>query len=446
MILGLIFSILSVTYTVESSSSVHVTGEAPISSNAIYARSGTTGQKGQMTAGNSTTLQLTGWDGCVIDSVVLSMHSNTKQGAGCLTMSIGERLAWKISDSDFAHDNWHGSYTTNWVDITQHIGKRVAPQEVVKIHIKASKNSLYIQHYTIYYSLPDPKAYEVRLLSGLYETPAPMIEETIGAGVVLPAWGDTLEWRFLGWSEREVLEDTISPPVMQAGTRYYPVYDCWLWAVYSDSEGNIHSTDAVSGEYVFANAFWQIALKGGVENEEIATTSISIEEDANGEYMLMTGAEKSMTYYVDFMEDNTATIQYIGSKTMIGYEGTHLASGDDVWQYKLLDDGSYCFYYNDKGQTRMLCLGYGKDGNNNQIVAYLNRANVDVMTGKGFLLFPAEETEKPQFTSWPFGKLNGVEDVPATNVENRDGEYMLYLGNAVLHIKNGQKTLIKMCR
>ena len=233
---------------------------------------------------------------------------------------------------------------------------------------------------------------------------------------------------------------------MQAGTRYYPVYDCWLWAVYSDSEGNIHSTNAVSGEYVLANTFWQIALKGGVENEEIATTSISIEEDANGEYMLITGAEKSMTYYIDFMEDNTATIQHIGSKTMIGYDGTHLASGNDVWQYRLLDDGSYCFYYNDKGQTRMLCLGYGKDGNNNQLVAYLNRANVDVMTGKGFLLFPVGEAKRPQFTSWPFGKLNSVEDVPVPNVKSRDGEYMLYLGNAILHIKNGQKTLIKMCR
>ena len=56
MILGLIFSILSVTYTVASSNSVDVTGEAPISSNVVYSRSGTTGQKGQMTAGNSTTL------------------------------------------------------------------------------------------------------------------------------------------------------------------------------------------------------------------------------------------------------------------------------------------------------------------------------------------------------------------------------------------------------
>ena len=446
MILGLIFSILSVTYTVESSSSVHVTGEAPISSNAIYARSGTTGQKGQMTAGNSTTLELVGWDGCVIDSVVLSMRSNKEQGAGSLTMSIGERLAWKISDSDFAHDNWHGSYTTNWVDITQHIGKRVAPQEVVKIHIKASKNSLYIQHYTIYYSLPDPKAYEVRLLSGLYETPAPMIEETIGAGVVLPAWGDTLEWRFLGWSEKEVLKDSVSPAVMQAGTRYYPKCDCMLWAVYSDGEGNIHQTDVPSGEYVLANAFWQIALKGGVENEMISTTSATIEESANGEQILVTGAQMSMMYYLDFQQDNTVNIWHVGSQTWIGHKGTHLMDNDEKWQYKVLEDGSYCFYYNENGQQRMLCLGYGKDGSSNQLVAYVNRANVDVMTGKGFLLFATGEVEMPTFTTWPFGKLNGVEDVPATNVENRDGEYMLYLGNAVLHIKNGQKTLIKMCR
>ena len=128
MILGLIFSILSVTYTVASSNTVEVNGEEPMSSNAIFTRSSTTGQKGQMTSGNTTTLQLTGWDGCILDSVVLSMHSNTSQGAGSLTMHIGERLVWKIADADFAHDTWYGSYTTNWVDITHHIGKKSKSQ------------------------------------------------------------------------------------------------------------------------------------------------------------------------------------------------------------------------------------------------------------------------------------------------------------------------------
>ena len=440
MILGLIFSILSVTYTVASSNSVDVTGEAPMGSDVVYSRSGTTGQKGQMTAGNSTTLQLTGWDGCVLDSVVLSMRSNTAQGAGSLSMHIGERLVWKITDADFAYESWYGSYTTNWVDISHPIGKRVAPQEVIDIHIKASQNSLYIQHYTLYYSLPDPKAYEVRLVSGLCENPAPMIEEHIGAGVVLPAGVDTLEWRFLGWSEKEVLKDSVSPAVLQVGTRYYPKCDCMLWAVYSDGEGNIHQTGVPSGEYVLANAFWQIALKGGVVDEMIGTTPATIEEGIDGEQRLVTGAQMSMIYYLDFQQDNTLYIWHMGSQKWIGHDGTHLADNDEKWQYKVLEDGSYCFYYNDNGQQRMLCLGYGRDGSSNQLVAYVNRANVDVMTGKGFLLFATGEVEMPTFTTWPFGKLNSVDDVRVA--DKTQGEYLLHMGNAVLHIKNGQKTLI----
>ena len=368
------------------------------------------------------------------------MRSNTAQGAGSLSMHIGERLVWKIADADFAHESWHGSFTTNWVDISHPIGKRVAPHEVIDIHIKASQNSLYIQHYTLYYSLPDPKAYEVRLVSGLCENPAPMIEEHIGAGVVLPAGVDTLEWRFLGWSEKEVLKDSVSPAVLQVGTRYYPKCDCLLWAVYSDGEGNIHQTGVPSGEYVLANAFWQIALKGGVVDEMIGTTPATIEEGIDGEQRLVTGAQMSMIYYLDFQQDNTLYIWHMGSQKWIGHDGTHLADNDEKWQYKVLEDGSYCFYYNDNGQQRMLCLGYGRDGSSNQLVAYVNRANVDVMTGKGFLLFATGEVEMPTFTTWPFGKLNSVDDVRVA--DKTQGEYLLHMGNAVLYIKNGQKTLI----
>ena len=440
MILGLIFSILSVTYTVASSNTVEVNGEEPMSSNAIFTRSSTTGQKGQMTSGNTTTLQLTGWDGCILDSVVLSMHSNTSQGAGSLTMHIGERLVWKIADADFAHDTWYGSYTTNWVDITHHIGKKVNPNETIEIHIKASKNSLYIQHYTLYYSLPDPKAYEVRLISGLSENPTPMIEEQIGAGVVLPAGVDTLEWRFLGWSEREVLKDSVSPALMQAGMRYYPKCDCMLWAVYSDGEGNVHHKNGESGEYVLASSLWQIALKGGVVGETISTTPATIETTADGEQLLLTGTQESMIYYLDFKPDNIVDIWHIGSRTWIGHEGTRLTDSDEEWQYRVLEDGSYCFYYNDNGQQRMLSLGYGKDGSSNQLIAFVNRANVDVMTGRGFLLFATENVEMTTFTTWPFGKLNSVEDVLAN--DKKQGEYMMYLGNVILRVKNGKKMLM----
>ena len=267
-----------------------------------------------------------------------------------------------------------------------------------------------------------------------------MIEEQIGAGVVLPAGVDTLEWRFLGWSEREVLKDSVSPALMQAGMRYYPKCDCMLWAVYSDGEGNVHHKNGESGEYVLASSLWQIALKGGVVGETISTTPATIETTADGEQLLLTGTQESMIYYLDFKPDNIVDIWHIGSRTWIGHEGTRLMDSDEEWQYRVLEDGSYCFYYNDNGQQRMLSLGYGKDGSSNQLIAFVNRANVDMMTGRGFLLFATGNVEMTTFTTWPFGKLNSVEDVLAN--DKKQGEYMMYLGNVILRVKNGKKMLM----
>ena len=158
MILGLLFSILTATYTVSSTTSVECGGDVPAGSAYHYSRSASTGQKGQMTAGNSTTLRLSGWSGCTIDSVVLSMRSNKEQGAGSMEMRIGERVVWRITDSPFADKAWHGSYTADWVDISKGMHEKVGAGEDVEIYIEASKNSLYINSYTIYYSQPAPEA------------------------------------------------------------------------------------------------------------------------------------------------------------------------------------------------------------------------------------------------------------------------------------------------
>ena len=61
------------------------------------------------------------------------------------------------------------------------------------------------------------------------------------------------------------------------------------------------------------------------------------------------------------------------------------------------------------------------------------------MKGDGMLLF-AEE--KKYYTTWPFGRMDSIEDVivPDSNGENED--YILYLGNYELHIQNGKKWLL----
>ena len=102
MILGLLISILSATYTITSSSSIEESGTIPVGSEATYSRSGTTGRVGQMTAGNSTLLVLDNWDRIEIDSIALEMRSNKTAGAGSLNVSIGENIVWKIKDADFS--------------------------------------------------------------------------------------------------------------------------------------------------------------------------------------------------------------------------------------------------------------------------------------------------------------------------------------------------------
>ena len=74
MLLGLIFSILTATYSLSSTTHVEASGDIPEYSTYYYARSAEHGQKGQITAGNSTCLTLTGWDGKYIISPLSIVH------------------------------------------------------------------------------------------------------------------------------------------------------------------------------------------------------------------------------------------------------------------------------------------------------------------------------------------------------------------------------------
>ena len=439
MILGFIFSILSVTYTVTSSNSVEVSGEAPVLSSVTYSRSGTTGQKGQMTAGNSTTLQLSGWNGCVVDSVVLSMRSNTSQGAGSLSMHVGDNLVWAIADADFANVKWNGEFTTNWVDIRSgKLGDNVHGEDI-KIYIEASKNSLYINSYTIYYTLPDPVAHEVCFISGLSDNPDCVIEDSVGSGVLLPNGVDTLDWYFIGWSENEVTDVMNNPSLWKAGERYFPNMDCTLWAVYSDHDGVKNTTDCTSGDYVIASALWNVALIGGVENGEVATTNVVLDTIENGEYQLLSSICNEMIYHVDFMTDSTLVIEHVSSETMVGYRGTKLSVEEGIWKYRILGDGSFSLYYPDGSLQRMLWIGYNMNGEHNRLVGNVIRVNEVLMQKDGLILFPVEEVV---LTSWPFGKLDGLEDVFMPNNPISVGEYTICFGNYLLRIRDGKKELI----
>ena len=439
MILGFIFSILSVTYSVASGNSVAVSGTEPEGSVVHYQRSSTTGRKGQMTSGNTTQLDLQGWDGCALEEVELQMCSNSAQGAGWLEMTIGDDIVWWIGDAAFSSAAWNGSYSSTWVPIRGRMGVTVGAGDPIRITIGASENSLYIDSYTIRYRAKEPAAYEVRLETGLGDSPMALTEETIGSGVVLPEWVDTLQWHFAGWSEVEVLEGDTCPTLWKAGDRYFPKSDCRLWAVYMDGEGSRSVCESVSGEYVLVSKYWQVAMQGGVENGEIKTKGVTLQEQEEGACTLLAGAREEMVYRIDFVSDSILKIWNEKHGEAIGYAGSRLAEGEMLWQYQWLADGSLGVYYADGARHRMLYMGYGSSGVNDEIVAYVTRVDMENMVEGGVLLFGTQEVV---FTSWPFGKLDGVEDVffPGFNGEK---EVLLWqIGGYELWVKNGEKVLI----
>ena len=178
----------SVTYTVESTSKVNVTGTAPEGSTATYASTYTT--KCQLTSGKSMTLTLSGFEGKKITGITLSMKSNKSGGKGSLTAVAGTTTIASIADAAFNTASWNGAWSTEYVDITPKLTKdnySIKKDENVVITIAASANSLYCQSFTIEYDEADPAPTPVDSTT-LYFVNA--LDWTAVNGFVWPAEGD----------------------------------------------------------------------------------------------------------------------------------------------------------------------------------------------------------------------------------------------------------------
>ena len=141
------------TYTVTSVTEVETTGTAPAGSEAVYA---STYERTacQLTASNSMTLTLKGYEGATITGLKLSMHSNSGKGAGSLSAKCGEKAIAGIGVSKF-NPGWYGEWTTNYVDIVPAVEPTVVDGDVV-ITISATENSLYCESFTIEYEPGTP--------------------------------------------------------------------------------------------------------------------------------------------------------------------------------------------------------------------------------------------------------------------------------------------------
>ena len=403
-------SILKATYTLTSTTTVKQSGTAPKSSVATYERTAKAGQKkGQMTAGNSTRLELRGWDDYIIKEVELQMHSNTSSGAGSLSVVIGNYTLWQIDNQPFSDDVWAGNYSTDWLSIAKSMNTLVEENECIEINISATENSLYINSYTIYYAVP--QCYTVTFHTGLDTCPPPLTQSAPDKPLILPAWQDTAEWYFLGWSEEEVLENQLTMPLLSAGDTYFPRKNTTLWSVYSNQRENSAISEYISGQYAIAmyseytdREEKGILMDGYVqENGFISTQPVEMMRNHDGAYCIQSMLPKDVFYDVQFYKDSTVRIMHHDTKRMIGYKGDKLFTIDTLWQYRVLEeDGSLAIYYPYDDKYYALYMGRPQ----NMMVAYSDEIDIAIWRLLGLWLFP-----KVEITTWPFGKYDYVTNI-----------------------------------
>lgn len=408
-------SILKATYTLTSTTTVKQSGTAPESSVATYERTAKAGQKkGQMTADNSTRLELKGWDGCTIKRVELQMRSNTSSGAGSLSLVIGNDTLWQIDNQPFSDKSWAGKYTTDWLPITRSMNTIVKENECIEINISATENSLYINSYTIYYDPPVvPQCYTVTFYTGLDTCPITRTQTLPDAPIELPAWQDTANWYFLGWTEVEVLDNQLITPLLSAGDTYLPRKNMTLWSVYSNRRENRAVSEYISGQYAITMCNMvegdDMVMDGYVqENGFISTQPVKLMRNHDGAYCIQSILPEDVFYDVQFSEDSTVRIMHHDTKRMIGYKGEKLFTIDTLWQYRVLEeDGSLAIYYPYDDKYYALYMGFPQK----KRVAYSEQIDIAKWRIFGLWLFP-----KVEITTWPFGKYDYV-----TNIVRPDG-------------------------
>lgn len=400
-----------VTYTLSSTTTIEQSGTPPESSVATYDRTTTTGKKGQMTAGNSTRLELKGWDGCTIKRVELQMHSNTRSGAGSLSLVIGNDTLWQIDNQPFSDKSWAGEYSTDWRTVAISTNFLVKEKECIEINISATENSLYINSYTIYYDPPVvPQCYTVTFYTGLDTCPFTLTQSAPDEPLILPILQDTAKWYFLGWTEVEVLDNQLITPLLSAGDTYLPRKNMTLWSVYSNQRENKAVSEYISGQYAIAmyNDYIDmeekgILMNGYVQNGVVSTQPVWLQRNSDGVYCIYSTLKENVLYDVQFYEDSTVSIMHHDTKRMIGYKGEKLFTIDTLWQYRVLEeDGSLAIYYPYDDKYYALYMGFPQK----KRVAYSEQINIANWRKFGLWLFP-----KVEITTWPFGKYDNITNI-----------------------------------
>ena len=227
----------TVTYTIATTTSVNASGDVPQGSSVTFKN--TYSNKNQLTAGNTMTLTLEGFDGCTITGITLSMKSNSSSGKGVFSMSVGGTTIAGINEANFSSSTWAGKWSTSYIDIKPSVTQtQVGTDKDVVVSINATANSLYCQSFTITYEPAKPATtYTVKwLVDGQEnENGQPTTSVVEGNKVTkLPSQPADCsnEIVFVGWTEEIVTGDkptdlfttAANSPAITKNTTFYAVF------------------------------------------------------------------------------------------------------------------------------------------------------------------------------------------------------------------------------
>lgn len=401
------------TLTIQTKSSVSIEGTAPSGMEARYA---CTYQKGDVRAGDTATLTLSGLEGLELEQVRLYVRSNKTAGAGVITIVADGKQLYR---NEGTYKDWFGGYdNTNYQAIGWQ-GKKQLSDGSLLIQVIGTANSLHIEKYEITYTMPDAQAYSVTLLS---DSENEVLTETEpGSGILLPDRADHDGWFFAGWAQSDISEQTEEKPdLLEAGERFFPKKDTYLWAVWTDVEPPTweRQTQPESGLYV-------------LELGEYLLT----EDVENGLMKLVSGNEiyTSDLYYLDFnTADTTCTIRNYLSNAYVGYDAgkKQLARVASSWHYRVLPDSTWLFIAWEEGDMVWILFQKAE-----QQAAWLHDYMLGDNPNRVWSLYRVPDPEQtPQWWSHP--RYEGIEAV-----YQDDSAYVLRIGVYEIHIKNGKKTI-----
>ena len=406
--LMLILSVMS--FLVETKNSVKPEGTWPYDMEAVYTCSY---QKGTLRKDDRAVLTVIGLDGVSIQKVCIWVKSNKQSGAGKYIVTANKE---QIAQGTISHRDLTGDGST-FVSWDLYSGE-CADVDELSVIIDGTENSLYIERYEITWSTASP--HSVTLMNG-YAEYAVMTERSGGSGIVLPSLPDTAEWRFMGWSEKEIRATTQTPTILAAYSKYFPREDTYLWALYKQhvAQGPVYMTEPVSGVYLYVNRYLQTALSGVPEKGIMQPAALD-------------PGDEDQHYEIIFASADTAHIRPAAPNTPIGYEGTQLAVKVSPWQ--IYHDGEETLFYTTvKQKTYVLWLNIPDRSGDNYHAGLLD---APLKTSPVALQSVPEQGSEPLYSCHPENP-QGISPVYTS-----EQSYSIPFGIYELRITNGQKQLI----